>query len=158
MAQYAAQMGKPIVSYYTPGHTPVEDLVCQRKRVVLSDDSFDGMVNKVCELAEDVAYRESLGAEIRDCVITSDVFNQLFAQCLESGVNPMPYQEQEPFKEIKWDIQDKLTFENTNKGYQRSVAKGLGVSSLWLCPTFIINSWAAIIKSNRVWTVIRNRI
>lgn len=157
MSQYAAQLGKPILSYHTSGITLIEECVCQIEKITISDDTFDAIVNRMKRLSKDGEYRRLYGERIQKCVITPEKFNQLFAQCMESGINPVPYDVLEPFKERKFDIKDKLAFENGSKDFQRLLLKMIGIPSLWQCPAILMSTLKSILKKNRLLKTIKGR-
>ena len=159
MSQYAAQLAKPIVSYATPGTFLVEEFVCQTRQMIISDRSFEAVVERVRHLVADPMYRRSYGQEIHSCVISPAQFNELFAQCMEDGKNPVPYAEEEPFVEVINDLQGKLEIENITKGFQISFVKSLGIiPSLIQCPSFVFDAISSVIKSNRLLKVLKNHI
>ena len=158
MSQYAAQLGKPIVSYYTQGITPTEELVCQTKQISISSTSFDDVVKKVKTLAKDDSLRKAYGEEIQSCVVTEEKFNKLFAKSMESLKNQMLYPTDEPLKLLKLDIKDKLAFDDKIKGLQRMLTKELGVAILWQYPSFAVDSLVYLLNDNRLFTALKNRM
>lgn len=157
MSQYAAQLSKPIVNYATVGTFLVEEFVCQTKQMRISDTNFGAVVERVLRLAGDPIYRRLFGQEIHSCVVTPEMFNDLFAQCMRNGKNPMPYAEEEPFVEYINDLQGKLEIENITKGFQISFVKNLGVFlSLIQRPIFVLDAISSVVKSNRFFSVLKN--
>lgn len=158
MSQYAAQLGKPLLNYFTSGTTLVEEVVCQLKQITISDTSIDALVQRVKHLSENVDYRVSYGNEIKSCVITPERFNLLFERCMKEGTTPVPYEEIEPFEAKELDIQNKLVFENQNKGFQLGFVKTIGIAALWECPVFAIHAIEKILKENRLLKALKNRL
>ena len=158
MSQYAAQLGKPIVNYHTSISTPVEDHVCQKQYVRISSDSIEDLVNRVKHFVADKDFRKQFGNEMRNCVVTPLEFNDLFAKCMVSGTNPLPYRVDKAFKTEKLNINDKLAYENATKDFQRFMVKFFGLASLWECPIFILPALYSLVKGNRLVKAIRNNI
>ena len=152
MSQYAAQLGKPIVSYCTSVSTPVEDLVCQKKRIRISSTTFEELVSRVISLAGNATIRREFGDAIRNCVVTSKEFNNLFARCMKNNTTPLSYKD-ELFKIKEYSLKDKIEFENSTKDFHRSIVKILGAASLWYCPDLVFD----VIINKRFITALLNR-
>ena len=157
MTQYAAQMGKPIVNYQTPTTAKAEEFVCQIKQMNISDDSIEALVERVKRLADNAEYRRSYGENIRGCVVTQKLFDNLFVKCMEMNESPLPYSEDVSFKEHHMDIHDKLAYENNTKIYVRNLTKILGFHSIWQNPGFLLDTLLSLVKSNRVFSVLKVR-
>lgn len=130
MTQYAAQKGKPIVGFYTHYTSKVEEFVCQRKWMELSFDSFEKVVARMKVLTQSENERRKLGDEIRKCVITPDIFNELVEKCLENKYENL---------DSDADIEDKgntheanpsvkIEYEASNKEFSRALVKSVGLS------------------------------
>ncbi len=157
MSQYAAQLGKPIINYYTPDTTPVEEIVCQIKTINISDNSIEGVVKRVGRLVSDIDYRKKYGALIHSCVVSQEQFNFFFDQCMKSGKTPLPYNAQKNFVEHVNNLKGKIEIENLTKDYQIKIVANLGIlQSIIHCPLFVINTIYSTIKQNRFFKALKN--
>ena len=156
MTQYAAQLGKPVLNYYSGTNSKVEDFTCQKNYVSISDTSFDAVASKVRKLIDDDQFRKSYADDIRSCVIGESEFNKLFHQCIEQKRNVLPYKEREHFVPRKYDINDKINYENASHQYQRILVKILGIQALWLCSGLVIDAIRTLLKEGRMLTVLNN--
>ncbi len=156
MTQYAAQLGKPVLSYYSGTNSKVEDFTCQKNYVSISDISFDAVANKVRKLIDDEQFRKFYADNIRSCVIGESEFNKLFHQIVEEKRNVLPFKETEHFVPRKYDINDKINYENASHQYQRILVKILGGSSLIDCPNMLMDALKTVIKDNRLFSALRN--
>jgi len=156
MLQYAALLGKPIVCYQSETTAGAEDIVCQLKRVHISDCDIPSLVNRVQKLANSPESRQAYGKEIQACMVTEDTFNRTFAAYLADGKNLIPYSEEVSYKEHTKDIHDKLDYENSTKEFQCRFTKIIGISSLWECPSFLLNALIIVIKGNRIRVALKN--
>ena len=157
MLQYAAQLSKPILCYGSETTAGAEDIVCQLKQMSISDRDIPSLVKRAKHLVESPENRRAYGEELRNCVVTPERFNQMFATYLENGVNQLEYSDEVSYKEHTKDIQDKLTYENTTKEFQCRLVKIVGVSSLWQCSSILLTSIIAVVKGNRVMKAFKNR-
>jgi hypothetical protein len=155
MSQYAAQLGKPIVNYYTPDTAKVEEFVCQRSFIELSDSSIEGLTARVKDLSESEEARKSLGQRIKACVITPDVFNDKFKSCIETKKNQMPYVDTS-LKEHFMDIKDKLFFDAESKEYAREISKIFRISTIYREPLLFFDAVRCLFKGNRLIKAVKN--
>lgn len=159
MSQYAAQCCKPILDYCAGTTASVEQFVCQREKMVISDSSIDDVRRKAIKLITDKEYRISYAKQIQKCAISPSEFNDLFVLCMNSHKNPVPYSIQvSQFEAHKMNIDDKLKYENENCVYQRDLVKILGLDSIKECPLFIGSSLLAISKEGRFISVLKSKI
>lgn len=158
MTQYAAQLGKPVLNYYSGTNSKVEDFTCQKNYVIISDTSFDAVAGKVRKLIDDSQFRKYYADKIRSCVIDESEFNKLFHQIVEEMRNVLPYKETEHFVPRKYDINDKINYENVSHQYQRVLVKLLGLSSIIDCPLLLFDAVMTILKENRFFSATRNRL
>lgn len=158
MSQYAAQLAKPIVNYFTPETAKVEEFVCQRNQIELSDSTIENLTKRVKRLSESENARISLGREIQNCVITPDVFNETFKRCIQTGNNQIPYFDDPSAKMRSMDIKDKLKYESESKEYARAISKIFGLSSIFIEPSLFLDAFRVLIKGNRVVKAMKNNI
>lgn len=158
MSQYAAQLGKPIVNYYTPATAKVEEFVCQQKEIDISDNTIDSLVERVRKLANNKDERIAFGKLIQSCVITPDEFNQKFKDCIRTGVNQIPYNDNTTLEEHLMDINDKLNFDADNKEYARRVSKIMGMKTLIAEPLLFFDAISVLLKGNRIIKALKNNL
>lgn len=156
MLQYAALLGKPIVCYQSETTAGAEDIVCQLKRVPVSDRDIPSLVGRVQKLANSPEDRQAYGKKIQECMVTEEKFNQTFEKYLAKGKNLIPYSEEVSYKEHTKDIKDKLDYENSTKEFQCRFVKTIGMPSLWECPDFLYNAIRVVIRGNRLFKTIKN--
>lgn len=158
MSQFAAQLGKPIVNYYTPVTAKVEEFVCQQKDIDISDNTIDSLVERVRRLADNKEERIAFGKQIRSCVITPSEFNQKFENCIRTGVNQIPYNDNTTLEEHLMDINDKLNFDADSKEFAREVSKIMGLKTMTAEPLLFLDAISVLLKGNRVLKAIKNNL
>ena len=156
MLLYAAQLGLPIICYRSKTTAGAEDIVCQKQFYTISDDDIPSIVQKVKHLVSDINYRNDYSTNIKNCTISREVFNKLFEEYLNTGVNIIKYDGEVDYVRHTKDINDKIAYDNINKQYQRSIVKVLGIKSLWECPIFIIDGLISVIRDGRLVKMIKN--
>ena len=104
MSQLAAVNGKPILQYYYPG-TPddeTEQAICYNEKFPISFQDEELFMEEARRLITDVDYRKKQGERLKRAMITSEQFNKLEADTLNTNQSQVPL---EPF-DVNYSLLD----------------------------------------------------
>lgn len=92
MSQYAAVYGKPILAYTDPKFccNSIEEFVCHRKQAAITyrdEEAFFDYARRICQ---DADFRRSEGAQLADCILSQERFNEEFRRLLEQNSTSFP--------------------------------------------------------------------
>lgn len=82
MSQYAALLGKPILTYEK---TEVEEVVCTKKNEHFVFDSIDALLAEADKLINDAEYRHKRGDFFKELTLGQDDFRTTFLKTIESN-------------------------------------------------------------------------
>ena len=149
MLLYAAQLGKPIVCYRAKTTAGAEDIVCQRQYYNISDDDIPSLVKRVKRLVNDSEYRKEYGCRIKDCTISNEMFNSLFSEYLDTGINKISFDGEINYERHTLDINNAISYDNINKMYPHTIVKFFGKRSLFECPDFLLDYIITNVRNGR---------
>lgn len=156
MTQYAAQKGKPVLSFHDGKRRKVEEYTCQKGVIQISSNSFEEIQTKIGKMLHDKNYYDRLSEEIRSCVICPEEFDQYFQRALVQKQTPVHINWANGFKPIPFDLKDKLTYENKNHNFQLITSKIFGKQSWRVCPSCLILAFITIVSEGRLFSFFRN--
>ena len=149
MLLYAAHLSKPIVCYRAKTTAGAEDIVCQRQFYNISDDDIPSLVNRVKRLVDDSEYRQEYGCRIKDCTISKEMFNSLFTEYLDTGINKITFDGEINYERHTLDINNAISYDNINKMYPHTIVKFFGRRAFFECPDFLFDYIITNVRNGR---------
>lgn len=150
MTQYAAQLGKPIVSYFTETTSRAEEYICQKNWIELSFNSFDKVVEMIYNLLQDKTRRINFGEAIKSCVMTPIEFDRLVDNYLNGKDLGMINLSHSIDSKTNISIVDKIEYERRNDEFSRCLFKKVGFLVLMHTPILLFNAFQSHIKKRSV--------
>lgn len=150
MGQFAAHAALPILALQKPGGGMVEETVCQKAFIQITNGNLEDFVAEASRLIHDEAYRSQRGRQMKQCVISIDEFNCGFASAVKTSVTPFPIKMEQSVKLQYLNVEDKIVVENHNKNYHAYLFTVLGSKRLiTISPSFVICGAYTRLKTSR---------
>lgn len=152
MSQFAAINGLPILAYTNPKFATnyVEGIVCHNHRVHITCEKIDELCEYGHKLCVDKEFRQSRGAELENCVISIDQFNDELDVLLKTNSTLRKADKREV---IDYHVFTDMYFEIENE-FQPQMKLFLvaryRLKSIWLFPKLLLLTIPEIVRRLKV--------
>ena len=140
MSLYAAHMRVPILSYRPIEVTqnPVENFVCQLKRINISSTGEDDFIEEAHRLIADSEYRNQKAEITYSCILNQGLFNQYFKIMSDDRINLLPFDADKDVKLSHDRLEKSINYQNETGEYQMRLVALAGLNSITLKSDYIV--------------------